>query len=522
MELALGTFWAINPDGLDALSTIYHQIIQRTGSMSLEDIQEVMAQNEDLACAFHLMDADSMSVVKKGRPMAGTRSVNVFDNGVALLNMFGPIFPRSSMMNSSSEGVSTEALVKDFATAYMDPDINAVVLNSDSPGGDARGLGDAADFMYKMTQKGKKPFLSFASGYMTSAAYYLSAPAHKIFASKSGMIGSIGVVSKVNRKDDGTLDIVSSISPKKRPDYNTEEGLDTVREKVNDLGNQFANDVRTYRGVTLEKVLNDYGQGDYMLAPRAKSQGLIDGVSTLGAVIEMAAQMATDKSGSSYRRDKPKAALEAELDEEFDEVLALSVFSFPKEINMGLKDMLARLTPSKESLVQDDEVQAQEATTAEESEDAAVVAESGSEEQEPTLTRDQLEEMFADAAELFATKETIAHRIVPALQGHAAADLLNAMIDDKLYGGGVNYVDAKGFVVNGTREDQVRARYSVMPPHTKTQEAIKAIKEGTLTAKVLPEADAEAVKVDGPIAPDRKVELLAKSQQGQAVLASGK
>jgi ClpP class serine protease len=521
LEAALGTYWAITPEGLQGLIELHDQIIQRTGSISSEDIKALMEENEEVGYSFHIMDSESSAVVKRGRPMAGTSYVNLYDDGVAVLNLFGPIFPRANMMGMSTEGMSLEKMCRDFAMAYTDPDVNAIVLNADTPGGDARGLGDAADFMFNLTQKGKKPFLAFASGYMASAGYYLSAPAHKIIASKSGMVGSIGTVSKVSTKDDGTLDIVSSVSPKKRPDYSTEEGRATVQQRVDDLGMQFAGDVAKYRGVTLEKVLADYGQGDYMFGPRAKSQGLVDGIGTLASVVEMAAKLAKDKSGASFHR---KAQVKSDVDMT-QIVSTLDVDHFSQEINMSLKSILAKFAPATADLL-DDKGKAP-ATAANESDtDVAgvVVDDDAGSDKEPVVvpTREELEEEFSTHAELFATQMTVDSRILPALQGHAASDLLNAMIDDKLHGGEINYVDGKGQVVAGTREAAVRSRYSVMPKHNMTQEAIKGIKDGTQTAKVLPAIDAETVKTDGPVDADRRKELLAKSDQGQAVLATSK
>lgn len=520
--MALQAHWAITPDGLDALNIIRNQIIARSGSFSLEDIQVAMAQNDDLADAFHIIDAEDSAFVKKGTPLAGTSYVNTYDNGVAVINLFGPIYPRASMMGASTEGMSLEKLCRDIAMAYTNMDVKTLVLNSDSPGGDARGLGDAADFIYKLTQKGNKPFFAFASGYMCSAAYYLSAPAHKIIASKSGHVGSIGTVMTVRKSNpDGTLDIVSSISPMKRPDIQTDEGLAAAQQKVDDLGQQFAEDVRKYRGVSLDKVLSDYGKGDYMFGPRAKKQGLVDSIGTLASVVEEAAKLAQDKTGASYRR-KPKATND-------DEPIGstLDVLHFSEEINMGLKNIVAKFVADVTAPAIDEK--AQPATTANESGSEAAVAGSDVEtpvgQSEPAVvvpTREELEDAFADNAELFASRLILGHNILPAMKAHAVSSVINAMIDDKLFGGTVSFVSEKGIVIEGTREESVKALFASLPKHTKTQEAIESIKAGTVTAVVLPPVDSEKEDKDGPTTPERRMELLKSSPQGRAVLAQAK
>lgn len=464
---------------------------------------------------FYLADFESSAFVRKGQKYAGgsyTTLYPVEDKQVAVMNLFGPIYPRASLMEASSEGLSLQKFVVEFAALYNDPEVSAVVLNSDSPGGDARGLGDTADFMFKLANKGTKPFLAFASGYMCSAAYYLAAPAHKIYASKSAMVGSIGAVTTVKKSNGGFIDITSDVSPLKRPDVDTEEGLASYKQKVNDLGNQFVSDVALFRGVDRQKVLEDYGQGDYMLAFRAKNQGLIDGISTLSSVVEEAATLSKDKT-RSYRR---KTAKSMSMD---TEVVSLDVLPLNEEITMGLKNILERLTMSAPST--DEQAQATTATESAETEAnvvdeavAMVAADSG-----PVPTREELEDRFSEAAELFALQTLTANKIVPAMQATAVLDFVNAKIDDALYGGEVKFVNETGQLVSGTREDQVRARYNALTPHNKTAEVVEAVKEGTTAGVVLPEVETEKVKVE-TLTEERVVSLLGTSTLGRAVLAN--
>lgn len=452
--------------------------------------------------------------------MEDTRHVQLFDNGIAVVDLIGPIFPRANMMTMSG-GVSVSQFTQDLMRAYNHPDVKGVVLNIDSPGGDVRGIGDAAKVINMIAKKGKKPLQAFASGYMASAAYYIASAVGQgnIIATESGIVGSIGVVSTLQRKDEKTIEIVSSQSPLKRPDPATDAGRALAQQMVDDLGAIFVKDVATYRGVGQDKVLADYGQGATFVAPRALKQGLVDGIGTLDSVVE---NMGT--SPIKTRRPSYKAV---------EGTGVSAILQFTEEENMGFADFINRFKASTDTMEDDENTeQAQETTAGEESETALAVVEG---QEEPTTeasdvaavagitlpSRAEMEDLHSASAELFAHQMVTDSRIVPALGAYAASDLLNAMTDDAIHQGSVNFIDENGLLASGTREAAVRARYKAMPKHTLTQKAVAGVKEGTVEAKVLAEGPLETAS-DQPTTEARRKELLSMSSQGQAVLDARK
>lgn len=491
-----------------------------------------MRDNEELAMSLHLTDGLSSLSMEQGVKYQGTKNGTLFANGVVVLDLIGPIYPRANMMTSSG-AVSLQQFTADFVRAYDDPNVKGIVMNIDSPGGDARGLGDAAQMMYGLSKKRKKPVKAFASGYMASAAYYLGAVAQEIIGSKSSITGSIGTILTAKANEEGTYEIVSSQSPYKRVDPATEDGREVMQEMVDDMAQNFVEDISQFRNVSVDKVLSDYGQGKTLVGPRAKKQGLIDGIGTLSSVVESVAKEAQD---GSYRR-VTKRKMSAEL-------AGLLSFNSEELTDMGLFDLAKKFKASNATLLDDaanEEEQAQPESVTDESESAVTDEGQGHVEdavvETPTMSQEdiqarrlELEDSFSDAAELFATQMTIENRIFPAQQEYAASDLLNARIDDTLFGGTVNHVNAEGEVVSGTREEAVRARYAVMPKHTMTQKAIKGVNDKSVVANVLAEEDKEekapkAGKAGDEslvsISDERKAELLGKTQMGQKALAQG-
>jgi protease-4 len=86
-------------------------------------------------------------------------------------------------------GESTAKLVRQ---ARLDPDVKALVLRVDSPGGSVT----ASEEIYRELQALRaagKPLVVSMSGYAASGGYYISAPADEIWASPATITGSIGI-----------------------------------------------------------------------------------------------------------------------------------------------------------------------------------------------------------------------------------------------------------------------------------------------------------------------------------------
>lgn len=478
-----------------------------------------MRDNEELSASLHLTDGLESQIdatALRGQRYGNSRHT-LFENGVLVMELVGPIYPRANMMTSSG-AISLQQFTNEFVQAMGDPEVSGVVLNIDSPGGDVRGLADASNLMHSLSRKRKKPVKSFASGYMASAAYHIGSMAQEVVGSRGAIVGSIGVVSKAQALPSGQYEIVSSQSPYKRTDPATEDGQAVIREMCNDVAAIMIEDIATFRGVSQEKVLSDYGQGKTLVGPRAKKQGLIDSIGTLASVVE---SVAKEAQSGSYRQ-VTKRKVSAELAE-------IISFTNEEKLDMGLKDLVSKFRATDDVIDEAvDDKQALSDDTTEESTDTVVEDEghnpAGDTAETPEALRarrDVLEDTHAEAAELFATQMTIGNKVLPAAQAHCASDFLNARIDDALYGGTVSYVNAEGAVVEGTREAAVRARYAAMPEHSFTKKAVAGLKDKSVAAKVLNEEDdPKAKESEGPMSEERRKELLSLTSQGQRVLAN--
>lgn len=226
---------------------------------------------------------------KLGRPLDNARSVQVRD-GVAVIPITGPIFRYANMFTRISGATSTSELARDFTTALENPGVRAILFNIDSPGGEASGINELAAMIWAGREK--KPVSAYTGSKAASAGYWLAAACGSITMDATAMVGSIGVVmsySDTRKRDEKSdvrsVDIVSSVSPHKRSDPNTDEGRASVQKIVDDLAAVFVEQVATYRGTDAAKVVADFGQGGMLVGREAVAAGMADALGSLESCI---------------------------------------------------------------------------------------------------------------------------------------------------------------------------------------------------------------------------------------------
>ncbi len=226
---------------------------------------------------------------RMGRPLDNTRCVTMRD-GVACVPIHGVISQRASMFSDISGGCSTDQVALDLQTAMDNPGVRAIMLDIDSPGGQAAGIGQLADMIYAC--RGKKPIKSYVSGQACSAGYWLASAADEVIVSPHSQGGSIGTV--MQRRDTSerearagikTEQYVSAQSPKKRPDTSTESGRSVIQDEVNKLADLFIHAVARNRGTTADDVEENFGQGATKFGEDMVASGMANRLGTYESVI---------------------------------------------------------------------------------------------------------------------------------------------------------------------------------------------------------------------------------------------
>jgi signal peptide peptidase SppA len=211
-------------------------------------------------------------------------------DGVGTIHVTGPIIRHADLFSEISDGaVSVESLSRSLHAAVDSPDVKAILLNIDSPGGQANGISELAAKVRAADRK--KPVTAYTGGMAASAAYWLAASAGEFVMHETAYAGSIGVVSRiVSRKElEAKVGIRNTIvaseqSPKKWLDPDTEEGKAEIQAAVNEYYGLFESAVAAYRDVPREKVRSDFGQGGIVLGRKARAAGMADRIGTFEGV----------------------------------------------------------------------------------------------------------------------------------------------------------------------------------------------------------------------------------------------
>lgn len=112
--------------------------------------------------------------------------------GVAIIPVIGSLVNRGGWLDAMSGITSYEKLKFQISAAAADPDVTSILLDIDSPGGEAVGAFEVGDVVHDAAQK--KEVVAVVNGLMASAAYAIGAQASRIVTTSSGISGSIGVV----------------------------------------------------------------------------------------------------------------------------------------------------------------------------------------------------------------------------------------------------------------------------------------------------------------------------------------
>jgi signal peptide peptidase SppA len=125
-------------------------------------------------------------------PGAGRKPYRTTPDGVAVIGVIGSLVNRGGWIGAYSGMTSYEGLKHQLAAAARDPSVSSILLDMDSPGGEAVGAFEAADAV--RAAAAIKEVVAVVNGMAASAAYAIASAATRIVTTSSGISGSIGVV----------------------------------------------------------------------------------------------------------------------------------------------------------------------------------------------------------------------------------------------------------------------------------------------------------------------------------------
>lgn len=208
-----------------------------------------------------------------------------FTKKIALIEVEGMLANAKTggLLQPTENNVSL--FVQQLHKAEVDPDVRAVVLRVNSPGGTVT----AADTMYEELQRFKqrchKPVVASMQEVAASGAYYVSCGADRIVANPTSIVGSIGVIFEAFNFE-GTLSKLGIVSDpiKSGPlkdmaspfrDRSAEETA-VMQQMVDEYFHRFVGVVQTNRPIKDAATLKLITDGRVFTGRRAAELGLVD------------------------------------------------------------------------------------------------------------------------------------------------------------------------------------------------------------------------------------------------------
>ncbi|NCC03440.1 MAG: S49 family peptidase [Proteobacteria bacterium] len=254
------------------------------------------------------------------------RGYDVGTGGIAIIPITGTLVRRTVGLDAQSGLTSYAGIAEQVQQAVADPSVRAILLDLDSPGGEAGGVFDLADQIYGARQV--KTVWAVANEDAFSAAYALAASAQRLYVTRTSGVGSIGVIAMHLDQSQADTDEGLKYSPifagAHKNDYSPHEPLAdparaSLQAEVDRVYGLFVECVARGRNLSAEAVRATeaalfFGENGVAAGLADKIGTFEDAASDLSAVLAAQNQTFTiNPSRKAKTMTKPETQTEAEL-----------------------------------------------------------------------------------------------------------------------------------------------------------------------------------------------------------------
>jgi protease-4 len=183
------------------------------------------------------------------------------------------------------DGDTAASVTVQLQQARQDPDVDAVVLLANSPGGGA----SASETLYLEVARTAEqmPVVASVDALAASGAYYAAVPADRVYTKPSSLVGSVGVFTSTPNQLQPIDEVIAS-GPDKLSGGSQRDWL----YKTESLRRAFVGAVYENRGENITLSRAELSQAGLYTGAQAVDRGLADEIGGLSAAIRDAAQRA--------------------------------------------------------------------------------------------------------------------------------------------------------------------------------------------------------------------------------------
>lgn len=213
---------------------------------------------------------------------------------VSVITLQGTILPGKTGITTAPP-INLENTRKMIDSAFKQRNLKAVLLSINSPGGSAVQSDLVSSYIKAKAEKANVDVIVFVEDVAASGGYWLACTGKQIYATRSSVVGSIGVISGglgfheliqkygIERRvftAGENKSIMDPFSPLKESD------VLILKNLLNSIHQHFIDHVKSSRGERLKGGDKLLFNGEFWTGDPAKELGLIDGIDTLDAYVE--------------------------------------------------------------------------------------------------------------------------------------------------------------------------------------------------------------------------------------------
>jgi len=226
-------------------------------------------------------------------------------DNVAIVTISGSLTTTNRPYNRYMGLVSYDEIRNAVFSAIEAPGIDGIVLNMDTPGGQASGISELSDFLTEV-DKSIMPIFTYTGTAMASGGYWLGSLGREIYAAKLATVGSIGVItvhasmSEMYKK--AGIDITVLRAGEFKALGSPYEKLDDkaraqIESQMNAIYDVFLETVAENRGTSVELLKETAAEGRVFVGADSVTVGLADKISSFdSAIAEISRRVKTSDS----------------------------------------------------------------------------------------------------------------------------------------------------------------------------------------------------------------------------------
>ncbi|WP_349966986.1 S49 family peptidase [Wolbachia endosymbiont of Armadillidium arcangelii] len=211
------------------------------------------------------------------------------ENGIKVIPIHGILTKKSEAFDDVLGMTSYEKIREEIEEALINEEVETIILDIDSPGGEVNGLFDLSDFIYEA--RTKKRIVAIANDDAYSAAYAIASSAEKVLVTRTSGVGSIGVIA--SHVDQSGFDEKQGVkyttvfAGKRKNDLNphepiTSESMESLQGEVNRLYEMFVQLIARNRNLSMERIKST--EAGLYFGEKAIEIGLADGMTILSSI----------------------------------------------------------------------------------------------------------------------------------------------------------------------------------------------------------------------------------------------